>query len=189
MRTGRLQTTPAQTVGPFHAVALPWADGPHAVAEGAPGAFWITGTVRDGAGEPVADAVVETWQADPDGRFDHPDDPRGPVRRPGFRGFARSGTAPSGEFRLLTVKPGPLPFGDGRAQAPHLDVSVFCRGLLVRLVTRIYFPDEPANAEDPVLASIPDPAARATLVAVAQPGGYRFDIHLQGERETVFFDL
>ncbi|ROP36418.1 protocatechuate 3,4-dioxygenase subunit alpha [Saccharothrix texasensis] len=188
-----LQTTPSQTVGPFFSFGLVWADGPFVVPEGTPGAFRIGGTVYDGAGAPVPDAVVETWQADPDGRFDHPDDPRGAVRWKDFRGFGRSATDPAGRYSLLTVKPGPLPVTGGGAaadgrQAPHLDVSVFCRGMLVRLVTRIYFPDEEANADDPVLTSI-DPARRATLIAESEPPGYRFDIHLQGEHETVFFDL
>ncbi|MFE2757478.1 protocatechuate 3,4-dioxygenase subunit alpha [Actinosynnema sp. NPDC059335] len=184
-----LRTTPSQTVGPFFSFGLVWEDGPFVVPEGTPGAFRIGGTVYDGAGAPVPDAVVETWQADPDGRFDHPDDPRGAVRWKDFRGFGRSATDPEGRYSLLTVKPGPLPVAGGGLEAPHLDVSVFCRGMLVRLVTRIYFPDEEANAADPVLTSIDDPARRATLVAASDPPGYRFDIHLQGEHETVFFDL
>ncbi|XVS67110.1 protocatechuate 3,4-dioxygenase subunit alpha [Actinosynnema sp. CA-299493] len=188
-----LRTTPSQTVGPFFSFGLVWPDGPFVVPEGTPGAFRIGGTVYDGAGVPVPDAVVETWQADPDGRFDHPDDPRGAVRWKDFRGFGRSATDPGGRYSLLTVKPGPLPVTGGGAEAggweaPHLDVSVFCRGMLVRLVTRIYFPDEEANADDPVLTSI-DPTRRATLIAEGEPPGYRFDIHLQGEHETVFFDL
>ncbi|MCE6995256.1 protocatechuate 3,4-dioxygenase subunit alpha [Saccharothrix sp. S26] len=187
---GGLQTTPSQTVGPFFSFGLEWADGPFVVPEGTPGAFRIGGTVYDGAGAPVPDAVVETWQADPDGRFAHPDDPRGAVRWKDFRGFGRSATDPEGRYSLLTVKPGPLPAagGGGGWEAPHLNVSVFCRGMLVRLVTRIYFPDEEANAEDPVLTSVEE-SRRATLVAASAPHGYRFDIHLQGEHETVFFEL
>ncbi|WP_447007545.1 protocatechuate 3,4-dioxygenase subunit alpha [Saccharothrix isguenensis] len=188
-----LQTTPSQTVGPFFSFGLVWEDGPYVVPEGTPGAFRVGGTVFDGAGLPVPDAVIETWQADPDGRFDHPDDPRGPVRWKDFRGFGRCATDPEGRYSLLTVKPGPLPVPGGGVEAPHLNVSVFCRGMLVRLVTRIYFPDEEANTSDPVLTSI-DPARRATLIAESTPPettppGYRFDIHLQGEHETVFFDL
>jgi len=182
------QTTPSQTVGPFFAIGLPWEDGPFLVAEGAPDSFDVVGKVVDGNGKPVPDALIEVWQADPDGRFDHPDDPRGAVALPGFRGFGRCPTDESGRFRFRTVKPGALPSADGE-EAPHLNVSVFCRGMLIRLVTRIYFPDEPANAEDPVLVSIADPARRGTLLAEPAPFGYRFDIHLQGDDETVFFDL
>ena len=182
--------TPSQTVGPFLAIGLPWPDGPFVVPEGTPGAVEITGRVFDGAGDPVPDALVETWQADPDGRFAHPDDPRGAVS-PGFRGFGRCPTGPDGSYRILTVKPGALPCPDGGIEAPHLDVSVFARGLLDRVVTRAYFPDEArANAADPVLASIGDPARVATLVAEPVAAGrLRFDIHLQGDRETVFFDV
>ena len=187
--------TPCQTTGPYMAVSLPWPDGPFVVAEGTPGAITITGVVRDGAGEPVSDALVETWQADPDGRFDHPGDPRGPRRpaEPSFRGFGRCPTGPDGSFCIVTLKPGPLPSPDGGAEAPHIDVSVFARGLTGRLVTRIYFPDEQAaNLADPVLRAVPDPGRRATLVAAAQPGRpgeLRFDIRLQGDHETVFFDV
>ena len=185
--------TPSQTAGPFLAIGLPWPDGPQVVPEGTPGAIIIGGQVLDGAGEPVADALVETWQADPDGRFAHPDDPRGSSQAAGFRGFGRCLTDPAGRYRFITVRPGPLPLPGGAAEAPHLDVSVFARGLLDRVVTRIYFPDEQAaNAADPVLAAIADPGRRATLIAVAQtglPGEFRFDIRLQGERETVFFDV
>jgi protocatechuate 3,4-dioxygenase, alpha subunit len=182
--------TPSQTVGPYLHIALDWADGPHAVPPGTPGAVWLRGRLLDAAGDPVPDGLIETWQADPDGRFDHPDDPRGPVpRADGFRGFARCPTGPAGEWAVLTLKPGRVPAGDGRPQAPHVDVSVFARGLLDRLVTRIYFPDEPErNAADPVLSSIDDPARRSTLVAAdGGDGTLRFDIHLQGEHETAFF--
>ena len=180
--------TPSQTVGPFLSIALRWPDGPLVVPEGTPGAFWLRGRVLDGDGEVVTDALVETWQADPDGRFDHPDDPRGAVRSavPGFRGFGRSETVP-GEYAIWTVKPGRVPDGEGGLQAPHLDVSVFARGLLDRVVTRICFADEPeANAQDPVLLALPE-ELRATLLASPSEDGYRFDVVLQGERETVFF--
>ena len=182
-----LAPTPSQTVGPFFAFALPWPDGPHAVDPDAEGAIRISGRVVDGEGSPVPDALIETWQADPDGRFDHPDDPRGPARRPGFRGFARCGTDGEGGYEIVTLKPGPVPGPDGAPQAPHIAVTVLARGLLTRLVTRIYFPEEAeANAADPVLRSLPDDAARATLVAARDDGGYRFDIRLQGDRETAF---
>ncbi|MEU6205421.1 protocatechuate 3,4-dioxygenase subunit alpha [Micromonospora musae] len=184
----RLGVTPAQTVGPFLHLGLRWPDGPYVVPEGTSGAFWIRGRVLDGTGAPVVDALVETWQADPDGRFDHPDDPRGARQPtiPGFRGFGRSETDAQGRYALLTVKPGPLPDPDGGTEAPHLTLSLFARGLLHRLVTRLYFPHEPANAADPVLSGV-DAERRGTLVAAAAPDGFRFDIHLQGEHETVFF--
>jgi protocatechuate 3,4-dioxygenase, alpha subunit len=190
-----LGITPSQTVGPFLAIGLPWPDGPFVVPEGTERAITITGRVLDGAGEPVPDALVETWQADPAGRFSHPDDPRGAPGAPGpaFRGFGRCPTGADGSYRIVTLKPGPLPCPGGGTEAPHLDVSVFARGLLDRVVTRIYFPDEAgANAADPVLASIGDPGRAATLVARADPGVadlLRFDIHLQGDHETVFFDV
>ena len=179
--------TPSQTVGPFLAIALRWPDGPYAVPEGTPGAVWLRGRVLDGVGAPVSDALVETWQADPAGRFDHPDDPRGAALPPvPFRGFGRSETT-GGEFAVLTVKPGRVPDGRGGLQAPHVDVSVFARGLLDRVVTRWYFADEPAaNAEDPVLAALPA-HARSTLLMVPSGDGYRLDVVLQGPDETVFF--
>jgi protocatechuate 3,4-dioxygenase alpha subunit len=180
--------TPSQTIGPFFEVGLPWKDGPFVVPDGTPDAVWLRGYVLDGAGEGVPDALVETWQADPEGRFDHPDDPRGAVA--GFRGFGRCSTDADGCFEFLTLKPGPVPDPGGMTQAPHIDVSVFARGLLTRLVTRIYFPeDEAAHADDPVLNLLTDPMARATLVAAPAEDGYRFDIRLQGDRETAFFDV
>jgi protocatechuate 3,4-dioxygenase alpha subunit len=189
-----LDVTPSQTVGPFLAIGLPWPDGPDVVPPGTPGAISISGRVLDGAGAPVPDALVETWQADPDSRFDHPDDPRGAAAPAvaGFRGFGRSPTSADGTYVVRTLRPGPLPCPGGGFEAPHLDVSVFARGLLDRVVTRIYFPDEAAaNASDPVLAGIADPARRATLIATRDPDGpgaaYRFDIRLQGDGETVFF--
>ena len=181
--------TPSQTVGPFLHLALAWDDGADVVPVGAPGAVIVRGVVLDGAGDPVGDALVETWQADPDGRFDHPDDPRGRVRAkiPGFRGFGRCPTDADGRWWIRTVKPGAVPAADGRPQAPHVAVSVFARGLLDRVVTRMYFGDEAeANRRDPVLALVGDDA-RATLIAEPTPEGYRFDIRLQGEHETAFF--
>jgi protocatechuate 3,4-dioxygenase alpha subunit len=181
--------TPSQTVGPYLAIGLCWPDGAYVVPEGTPGSVWLRGRVLDGNGDPVVDALVETWQADPQGRFDHPDDPRGPAPAtiPGFRGFGRSETV-DGEYALLTVKPGGVPDEEGGLQAPHLDVSVFARGLLNRVVTRLYFADEAeANARDAVLVTLPDDAARSTLLASPSADGYRFDIVLQGNHETVFF--
>jgi protocatechuate 3,4-dioxygenase alpha subunit len=164
--------TPSQTVGPFFAFGLH--DRAEVVPPDAPGALRIRGRVLDGAGEPVDDAMVEVWQADDTGAY------RGDF------GFGRCGTNEEGGFELVTVKPGRV---DG--QAPHVNVHVFARGLLKQVATRIYFPDEAeANAADAVLASLPDDEARATLVAVPEgDGSLRFDVHLQGERETAFFAL
>lgn len=182
--TEQLGTTPSQTVGPFLAIGLPWPDGPSLVAEAEPGAVEIHGQVFDGAGAPVPDALVEIWQADPEGRFDHPDDPRGAVTHPGFRGFGRCPTDADGRYRFRTLLPGAV----DDEQAPHIDVTVFARGLLRHVITRIYLPEAAqANGRDPVLQSL-DPSERALLVAVAEsPGVLRFDIRLQGEHETPFF--
>lgn len=181
-------TTPSQTVGPYFAIGLPWPDGPLAASPDTPGAIRITGTVYDGAGIPVPDSLIETWQADPDGRFADLHDHGGPSKLPGFRGFARYGEEDGdGVYEIVTVKPGPVPGPGGTVQAPHIDVSVLARGMLNRCVTRIYFPDEAeANAADPALASVPE-ERRGTLIAEPTEDGYRFDIRLQGEGETVFF--
>ena len=150
--------TPSSTIGPFFAVGLPWEEGPFVVPAGTPNErVRVRGSVLDGAGEVVPDAMVETWQADQEGHFR--DDGQ-------FRGFGRSSAEATGEFELFTVKPGTVEAPDGRRLAPHIDISVFARGLLKRLVTRMYFPDEEvANAADPILGSIGDPEARATLIA------------------------
>jgi protocatechuate 3,4-dioxygenase alpha subunit len=186
--------TPSQTVGPYFAMRLPWPEGPFVVPAGTPGAITIVGRMYDGAGNVIPDGLVETWQADPDGRFAHPDDPRGPVASEyrGFRGFGRCETSPDGSFSIVTLKPGTFPTPEGSVEAPHLDVSVFARGMLDRCVTRVYFSDSAsANDADPVLASVPKDR-RSTLIAVASASGlgeYRWDIHLQGDSETVFFDV
>ena len=153
----RLQHTPSQTVGPFLHIALAWLDGADVVPEASPGALWLRGRVYDGAGAVVPDALVETWQADPHGRFDHPDDPRGAVTGPpGFRGFGRCATGPDGDWAIRTVKPGVVPTTGAQSQAPHVDVSVFARGLLDRVVTRLYFSDETdANEIIPSSAGVP----------------------------------
>jgi protocatechuate 3,4-dioxygenase alpha subunit len=184
-----LPRTPSQTVGPFFHFALPAEEERRLVEPGDPDAVQIRGRVLDGAGEPVDDALVEIWQANRAGRYAHPADPREELPlEPGFSGFGRCETDAQGHFELLTVKPGPVPGPDGARQAPHIDVSVFARGLLDRLVTRIYFPDEEqANAADPVLSSIADEGLRSSLIARPADGGLRFDIHLQGERQTAFF--
>lgn len=175
--------TPSQTAGPFLSLGLRWPDGPYAVPAATPGAFWLRGRVLDATGDPVTDALVETWQAGGDGRFPVGEQPGG------FRGFGRSETV-DGEYAVLTVKPAPLRDADGRTHAPHVAVSVFARGLLDRVVTRLYFADEAdANATDPTLTSLPDDAARRTLLAEPSADGYRLDLVLQGSDETVFFSL
>lgn len=172
--------TPSQTVGPYLHLGLTGGSiGPEAVPREHPAAVVIRGVLLDGAGSPVPDGLIELWGAAPDGRYD----------AEGFRGLARAATGPDGGFELVTVKPGRVPAADGRLQAPHLAVGVFARGLLKRLVTRLYFPDEEAaNGEDPVLAQLAA-ERRATLVATAGDDGLRFDIRLQGPDETTFFAL
>jgi protocatechuate 3,4-dioxygenase alpha subunit len=186
------ELTPSQTVGPFFHDALVEEDRSKLVATGHPSAVRIEGTVYDGAGDPVPDAMVEIWQANQAGRYDDPTDEREdlPLDPKTFSGFGRSDTVEGGNFSFVTVKPGPVPGPDGRAQAPHVMVSVFARGLLKRLVTRVYFPDEiDANSSDPVLCSIEDPKLRDSLIAREDTGVLRFDIHLQGENQTAFFEL
>ena len=183
--------TPSQTSGPYLEIGL--LNGPISsmlVDESDPRAVRISGLLLDGAGEPVPDGLIEIWQANAAGRYAHPADERDAIPlEDGFSGFGRSGTSDGGRFELVTVKPGRVPWVDGRLQAPHLLVSVFARGLLRRVATRMYFPDEDgANAEDPVLAGL-EPDQRATLVARAEGDGLRFDIVLQGDRQTTFFAL
>lgn len=185
-------TTPSQTVGPFFHYALLDEELSRLVAPDHPSAIRIEGTVRDGTGEIVPDAMLEIWQANQAGRYAHPEDAREDLPlEEGFSGFGRTGTDSAGRFEFVTVKPGPVPGpGDWELQAPHISVSVFARGVLKRLATRIYFPDEEeANAADPVLTSTQDPDLRSTLVAHALEGGLRFDIYLQGDRQTAFFDV
>ena len=186
--------TPSQTVGPFFHLGLDrpqWAD---LAPEGAAGErISVEGRITDGDGAPVADAFLELWQANAAGRYAHPDDDRAEVPLdPHFRGFGRVCTNAEGRFRFTTIRPGPVP-GRGNAwQAPHIEVALFARGLLKQLYTRIYFADEPRNETDPVLSAIEDPDVRQTVIA--RPGGgspptYRFDIRLQGDGETAFFEF
>jgi protocatechuate 3,4-dioxygenase alpha subunit len=179
--------TPFQTVGPYFAIAMPapgiWRlAGPAVAGE----RIRVEGRVLDGAGQPVPDALIETWQADAEGRYP---DPAEPDRGDGFAGFGRVPTDEAGGFAFETVRPGAVPGPLGALQAPHLLVSVLARGILTRLVTRIYFEDEPTNATDPVLRLVPA-ARRSTLLARRSADGpFRIDLVLQGPNETVFFDV
>ncbi len=183
-------TTPSQTIGPFFRVLRPLA-GAELVPRDHPAAIVIEGSVRDGAGAAVSDALIEIWQADPAGIYAHPEDPRLSQRTvaAGFGGFGRCYTDGQGGYSFVTVKPGRVQGFDERMQAPHISVGIFARGLLARLVTRLYFPDEAAaNAADPVLTSIEGAERRGLLVAREAAGSrLRFDIRLQGEGETPFF--
>ena len=181
--------TPSQTTGPYLEIGL--LGGPisnHLVDESDPRAIRISGVLLDGAGDPVPDGMIEIWQANAAGRYAHPADDREEIQlETGFTGVGRSGTESDGSFELVTVKPGRVPWVDGRLQAPHLLVGVFARGLSKRVATRMYFPDEEiANAEDPVLLGL-EPAERTTLVARAEDAALRFDIVLQGTGQTTFF--
>jgi protocatechuate 3,4-dioxygenase, alpha subunit len=191
------ERTPSQTVGPFLHIGLAPSQyggkdiiGPVVADQGVQGMrIRIEGRLFDGNGNILPDALVEIWQADAQGHYAHPADGR-PLKSNSFRGFGRCPTDKDGSFRFETVKPGPVPGPKGAQQAPHINVGVFSRGILKRLFTRIYFADEPANASDPILALVPADR-RATLLAKpdpAKPGVWRFDIHIQGADETVFFD-
>ena len=152
----------------------------------------VEGQVFDGTGGVVSDVVLEVWQADAGGIYPHPDDPRAAEVSPGFRGWGR--VIPSfdtGLWGLDTIKPGATPWRSDRLQAPHLNIWLVARGINVGLNTRLYFPeDADLHATDPVLTLIDETARRASLIAIeAAPGRYRFDIHLQGDRETVFLDI
>jgi protocatechuate 3,4-dioxygenase, alpha subunit len=184
------EVTPSQTVGPYFAIGLPYADGNLIVPADTPGAITITGTIHDGRGDIVADHLIEFWQPDGEGRFADIHGYGEPSTLEGFRGFGRWGVEDGdGTYEIVTVKPGQVPGPGGRLQAPHIAVTLVARGMLHRVVTRIYFADESdVNASDPVLATVPA-GRRQTLLAQPTDAGYRFDIHLQGPAETVFFDI
>ncbi|MCZ4554634.1 protocatechuate 3,4-dioxygenase subunit alpha [Rhodococcus maanshanensis] len=193
--TAEFGVTPSQTVGPYWHIGLPWADGPDAAPEGTPNRITLRVTVIDGARTPVADAMIETWQADAAGRFAHADDPRGAAEPTpaGFRAFGRAGADESGTAVVHTVKPGPLPAENGAVEAPHVNVGVFARGILERLYTRLYFPeDTDAHAVDPVLTSLPE-SQRPKLIANKTDDGYSLTVYVQDSDpegvETPFFEL
>ena len=200
--------TPSQTVGPYFAYGLAphsrcdWQPSPHYDSKQTVGANLITpdasgqkvrieGRVLDGDGKPINDAMIEIWQADEQGRYMHA---RGEKPRPNakFTGFGRSATDKDGVYVFDTIKPGSVPGPEGKPQAPHIVVCIFSRGMLRQVYTRLYFSDEAANGADPILALV-SADRRDTLIAHKQPGSgaavYRFDIRVQGENETVFFDI
>jgi protocatechuate 3,4-dioxygenase alpha subunit len=187
--------TSSQTVGPFFAPALLREDAIRNVLihlETAGERIRIEGRVLDGDGLPVPDAMVEIWQANAYGRYNHSTDQSPAKLDATFLGFGRSGTAEDGSYWFETIKPGRVVFSQEQLQAPHICVTVFSRGLLNHLVTRVYFEDEQANAEDPILQCVPG-ERRSTLLARREDRDgiivYRFDIILQGKGETAFFNL
>jgi protocatechuate 3,4-dioxygenase alpha subunit len=205
--------TPWQTVGPFFHYGLPWKGGADLVGQSDLGArpelfpeehyvlkpsaprgpvsgeiIEITGRVTDGDEKPVPDAMIEIWQADAAGCYASPDDPRfNPSSGDHFIGFGRASTDEEGVYRFRTIRPGRVSGPGNSLQAPHIAIGVLGRGLLKRLVTRLYFGDADENSDDPILALVPE-ARRDTLIAKLSGGVWRFDIRLQGQGETVFFD-
>ena len=183
-------TTPWQTVGPFFSIGFDWLNCAN-IAAGAQGArVTIRGRILDGDGHGVPDAFLEIWQADAQGKYCEQPSGDEAVSAKKFSGFARVPTNENGEFSITTVQPGGVPGHDGKPRAPHLNISIFMRGLLRRLVTRMYFPDDAENAADTVLAALPL-QRRATLIARNLDNDKNilsWDVHLQGERETVFFE-
>ena len=190
-----MKQTPSQTVGPFFSLGLTTklmnvlasdtTEGKHVT---------ITGQVIDGDSKPVPDAMIEIWQANSYGRYNHPEDKQEKPLDQKFLGWGRCGTDKAGCYSFETIKPGPVPGNEeGSVQAPHINVAIFARGMLVHAFTRVYFEDEKANDADPVLSSIKNKARRKTLMARREEANgrpaYRFDIRLQGDNETVFFDM
>lgn len=207
--------TPSQTVGPFFHYGLPWKGGADLVGRSDMGArpelmpeahyvlnlsaptgtpcgevIEITGRVLDGRGAPVPDAMIELWQANAAGRYRSVDDPRDEVPiDPHFVGFGRAATGQDGRYRFRTIRPGRVPGPGNSLQAPHIALSIFARGVIKRLATRLYFRDADSNDDDPVLALVPAERRDTLIARCTAPGEWTLDLVLQGERETVFFDL
>ena len=200
--------TPSQTVGPYFAYGLAphsrchWQPSPHYDSKETVGADLVTpdatgtririeGRVLDGDGMPINDSMIEIWQADAQGRYASPRDSRARTNAL-FKGFGRSATDKEGAYSFDTIKPGTVPGPGGKPQAPHIMVCIYSRGMLRQIYTRLYFSDEAANGADPILALVPA-ERRGTLIAHKQPGAgqavYGFDIRVQGDNETVFFDI
>ena len=197
-----LKESPSQTAGPYvHIGCVPTFAGLDGLYPADLGAamvngdtrgerITVTGRVIDGAGTPLPDAVLEIWQADADGLFNSPSETRGRAD-PDFTGWGRQPTdRDTGVYTFATIKPGRVPWIDGRMQAPYINFWIVARGINIGLNTRMYFGDEEAaNAEDPVLAKIEHRARATTLIAPRDGDTFTFDIHLQGDSETVFFDV
>jgi len=185
-----LRASTSQTIGPYLRIGLEWMQIEDIAPKGVAGErVSIRGRVIDGNGKPVNDAAVEIWQANSHGRYAHPEDKQDKPLEKEFRGYGRALTDDEGAFRFTTIKPGRVPGPGGKLQAPHLTVTIFMRGLLKHLQTRIYFPDDPANAEDPILALVPA-ERRSTMVARrTSDGTLEWNAVLQGKSETVFFDF
>jgi len=184
-----LRGSTSQTIGPYLRIGLEWMVIEDLAPQGVAGErVRIEGKVVDGDGKPVNDAAVEIWQANSHGKYASPEDSQDKPVEPAFRGYGRSLTDDAGSFRFRTLKPGRVPGPDGKPQAPHLTVTIFMRGLLKQLQTRMYFPDDTANADDAVLKLVPA-ERRATLVAKKRGDGVlEWNVVLQGKNETVFFD-
>ncbi len=185
-----LRASTSQTIGPYLRIGLEWMVIEDLAPQGVTGErMQISGKIFDAERNPVNDAAVEIWQANSHGKYASPEDIQDKPLEPGFRGYGRSLTDDSGGFRFRTIKPGRVPGPDGRLQAPHLVVTIFMRGLLKQLMTRMYFPEEPANADDAILNLVP-PERRAFLVArKTAEGALEWNVNLQGKNETVFFDF
>ena len=185
-----LRGSTSQTIGPYLRIGLEWMVIEDLAPQGVAGErLRIEGKVLDADGKPVNDAAVEIWQANSHGKYASPEDPQDKPVEQAFRGYGRSLTDDAGNFRFRTIKPGRVPGPDGKPQAPHLTVTIFMRGLLKQLQTRMYFPDDAANADDAVLKLVPA-ERRATLVAKTRSDGVlEWNVMLQGKNETVFFDF
>ena len=184
-----MYTTSSQTIGPYLHIGMDWAVDPELAAPGVAGErIEVAGRIVDGDGAPVTDAMLEIWQANSHGRYAHPEDTRELPLDQGFSGWGRVTTDDDGRFRFRTIKPGRVPGSDGRRQAPHLNITIFMRGMLRQLVTRLYLEGEADNASDATLSGVP-PARRETLIARRDGGRYEWNVVLQGNNETVFFDV
>jgi protocatechuate 3,4-dioxygenase alpha subunit len=185
-----LLATPSQTVGPFFHIGCTKLFVSDLAGPSVPGThISIEGRILDGDRHPVPDAMIEIWQANAAGKYAHPEDPQDKPLNSEFRGYGRVATDQNGKFRFTTIKPGSVPGPENKMQAPHLEISIFMRGLLKQLVSRIYFPGDSAIASDPIL-NLVNPARRETLIARAESNNsFRWDVILQGKDETVFFEI